>query len=60
MKKVILSAAIIAIAATACTKSNDSASIKKNEKTVYILLDAPDTDNITSTTTGYKSFTVKQ
>ena len=58
MKKIFLSAVVIALAATACTKSNDSAPAKK-ETTVYIILDAPDNDNMTSTTTAYKKFTVK-
>jgi hypothetical protein len=58
MKKVILSAAIIAVFATACTKQSD-APAKKTETEVYITLSAPDNDGITTTTTENKKFTVK-
>lgn len=60
MKKVILSAAIIAIVATACTKSTDSEPVKKGETKVFIHLEAMDNDGTTTTETPTSWVTVKQ
>lgn len=60
MKKVILSAAIIAIIATSCTKSNDSQPVKQTETKVTVSLGALDNDGITTTETAVDWVTVKQ
>jgi hypothetical protein len=60
MKKVILSAVVIAAVAVSCTKSNDSAPVKKTDINVYIKLDALDNDGTTTTETPTDIFKAKQ
>lgn len=60
MKKVILSAVIIAAVAASCTKSNDSTPVKAGETKVYIHLEAMDNDGITTTETPTSWVIVKQ
>jgi hypothetical protein len=60
MKKIILSAAIVALAAASCTKSNDSQPAKQTETKVFINLEAIDNDGLTTTETPTSWVIVKQ
>lgn len=61
MKKVILSAVIIAAVATSCSNKGDSMlPAKKTDIPVFIKLDAMDIDGVTTTETPTATFQVKQ
>lgn len=61
MKKVILSAVLIAAVATSCSNKSDSMlPTKKIETDVFIKLDAMDNDGITNTETPTGIFKAKQ